>query len=241
MAGVAFLYGTFNGNPVFYIGSSAADGWTYFGDKNMLRSVGSEYKIEGTDFTYVEESHQYEYSQSWTPIEGFKLKGIEFNPGNIAGGGGAEAANGDVEKAVQWAIDIANDPSHGYDQPTRDGGVDFDCSSLVSWAFRENGWGVPFPSPSTWTMQSVFTNLGFTWISPCPPVSSLLRGDILLDIDSHTAIYIGNNQIVEASINEFGETGYGPNGRGQPGDQTGQEIRVGGFWGFWDGVLRWEK
>lgn len=235
MAGVAFLYGTFNGNPVFYIGSPAADGWTYFGDRNMLRSVGSDYKIEGTDFTYVEESHQYEYSQSWTPIEGYKLSGIEFNPVNSSQGGGAVAGNGDVERAVQWAINIANDPSHGYDQPRRDGGTDFDCSSLVSWAFRQAGWAIPLPSPSTWTMVSAFQGVGFTWISPCPPVGSLLRGDILLDIDSHTAIYIGNNQIVEAAINEFGGIAGG-----QPGDQTGNEIRVGGFWGPWDGVLRWE-
>lgn len=235
MAGVAFLYGTFNGEPVFFIGSPSPDGWTYFGDRNMLRSVGSDYKIEGTDFTYVEESHQYEYSQSWTPIEGYKLSGIEFNPQDIVQGGGAEAGDGTVESAVQWAINIANDPSHGYDQPTRDGGVDYDCSSLVSTAFRQAGWDIPKPSPSTWTMRAAFEGVGFKWIAGNPSPSQLLRGDILLDIDSHTAIYIGNNQIVEAAINEFGGIAGG-----QPGDQTGNEIRVGGFWGPWDGVLRWE-
>ena len=35
-----------------------------------------------------------------------------------------------TEKAVTWAIKIANDPAHGYDQDNR-WGPDYDCSSLV--------------------------------------------------------------------------------------------------------------
>ena len=35
-----------------------------------------------------------------------------------------------TEKAVTWAIRIANDPAHGYDQDNR-WGPDYDCSSLV--------------------------------------------------------------------------------------------------------------
>ena len=37
-----------------------------------------------------------------------------------------------IEKAVEWAISIANDNSHGYDQAHRDG-PDYDCSSLICW------------------------------------------------------------------------------------------------------------
>ena len=33
-----------------------------------------------------------------------------------------------TEKAVTWAIEIANDPAHGYDQDNR-WGPDYDCSS----------------------------------------------------------------------------------------------------------------
>ena len=40
-----------------------------------------------------------------------------------------------TEKAVTWAIRIANDPAHGYDQDNR-WGPDYDCSSLVISA----GW-----------------------------------------------------------------------------------------------------
>ena len=102
---------------------------------------------------------------------------------------------------------IADDNSHGYDQPTRDGGVDFDCSSLVSWAFRENGWDVPFPSPSTYNMSSVFTGLGFKRYNGNPAASDLVRGDIVLfegDISAgtgHVELYLGDGMLVGAHIN----------------------------------------
>ena len=35
-----------------------------------------------------------------------------------------------IDKAVTWAVGIANDNSHGYDQADR-WGPDYDCSSLV--------------------------------------------------------------------------------------------------------------
>ena len=35
-----------------------------------------------------------------------------------------------IETAVNWAIGIANDNSHGYDQGSRDG-PNYDCSSLL--------------------------------------------------------------------------------------------------------------
>lgn len=35
-----------------------------------------------------------------------------------------------IEKAVTWALAIANDNTHGYDQQYR-WGPDYDCSSLI--------------------------------------------------------------------------------------------------------------
>ena len=43
-----------------------------------------------------------------------------------------------TEKAVTWAIEIANDPAHGYDQDNR-WGPDYDCSSLVISAWQQAG------------------------------------------------------------------------------------------------------
>lgn len=242
MAGVSFIYGTFNGDDVFFIGAPGADGYVYFQDREMMRM--NDKTIEGTDWTYVERSMEYYQSQRWSPIMGYKLKAMTFNPADIVGGGGSTAPGGQsVENAVQWAIGIAEDESHGYDQPTRDGGVDYDCSSLVSTAFRQAGWDIPLPSPSTYTMRSAFTNVGFTWIPGNPAASELVRGDIVLfegNISAgtgHVEIYIGNEQLVGAHINEFGGVAYG-----QPGDQTGNEISVGGYYrGSWNGVLRWNS
>ena len=41
-----------------------------------------------------------------------------------------------TEKAVTWAIEIANDPAHGYDQDNR-WGPDYDCSS-AGWCSCKN-------------------------------------------------------------------------------------------------------
>ncbi len=44
-----------------------------------------------------------------------------------------------IETAVNWAIGIANDNSHGYDQGSRGYGPNYDCSSLLSWAYHNAG------------------------------------------------------------------------------------------------------
>ena len=43
-----------------------------------------------------------------------------------------------IESAVNWAVKIANDNSHGYDQNSR-WGPNYDCSSLVISAFEQAG------------------------------------------------------------------------------------------------------
>ena len=66
-----------------------------------------------------------------------------------------------IEKAVQWAINIANDNSHGYDQTRRDG-PDYDCSSLICWAYYNAGFNTrPGYTPATGSMYDVFVDAGF--------------------------------------------------------------------------------
>ena len=43
-----------------------------------------------------------------------------------------------IEKAVTWALAIANDNTHGYDQQYR-WGPDYDCSSLIISAWQQAG------------------------------------------------------------------------------------------------------
>nr|DAG57548.1 MAG TPA: NlpC/P60 family [Caudoviricetes sp.] len=144
-----------------------------------------------------------------------------------------------IEYAVQWAISIANDDSHGYDQGNR-WGPDYDCSSLIITAYEKAG--VPVKSNGatyTGNMRSVFKKCGFVEVSSWDKrtTSVLQRGDVILNEANHVEMYIGNGQMVKASENEF----HGAHG-GKTGDQTGQEIKVGGFYIYpsgWDCALRY--
>ena len=145
-----------------------------------------------------------------------------------------------IKKAIEWAVSIANDDSHGYDQAHRDG-PDYDCSSLVSWAYFKAGINTrPGYTPATGTMYVVFIAAGFNDVTGQVDLGSgggLVAGDVLLKPGNHTAMYIGNGQVVEASQNEFG----GITG-GVSGDQTGKEIHIGNYYNFpWTYCLRYKS
>ena len=132
-----------------------------------------------------------------------------------------------INKAVEWALEIANDPAHGYDQNSR-WGPDYDCSSFVISAFKAAG--LPLKATYTGDMKYDFLRNGFVVVTD----KTLKRGDVLLHERNHTALYIGNGQLVHASINERGTIKGG-----QSGDQTGGEITVRGYYDYpWDCVLR---
>ena len=145
-----------------------------------------------------------------------------------------------AELAVKRMEDWAADPSHGYDQEYRWGERgDYDCSAAVIQAWELAG--VPVKSNGatyTGNMRGVFLRCGFRDVTGGVELGSgsgLLRGDVLLNYEHHTAMYCGNGQEVEASINENGTvTG------GQPGDQTGREFLVRPYRNYpWDCVLRY--
>lgn len=146
--------------------------------------------------------------------------------------GGNEEFN-KVEGYVQRAINIANNDIHGYSQANRDGYPDYDCSSLVCHVVQEAGIPVMDNGASyTGNMREAFLKSGFVPVKVnLATCDGMKRGDILLNDQSHTAIYIGNRQIVQAG---------GPNGHPEPGDQTGEEIKVMGYYNFpWSVVLRY--
>ena len=139
---------------------------------------------------------------------------------------------GAAEKAVEYAIQIANDDSHGYSQYNRWGNPDYDCSALVIDCYQKAGIDVKSAGASyTGNMLNAFLSKGFRKVNPA--IESLLPGDVLLNVVNHAAIYIGNNQIVQATIAENGTI------HGQPGDQTGKEIGIYKYYDYpWDYVLR---
>lgn len=142
-----------------------------------------------------------------------------------------------IENAASWMVGIANDNSHGYDQGNR-WGPDYDCSSLVISAYKHAG--VPLQSTYTGNMKGDFLARGFKDVTNSVNLASgagMQRGDVLLNIVHHTAMYIGNGQLCEAAGNERG----GITG-GQVGDQTGNEIRVRSYYNFpWNCVLRYSE
>lgn len=142
-----------------------------------------------------------------------------------------------VEAAVQWAINIANDDSHGYDQGNR-WGPDYDCSSLIITAYETAGIPVKTMGASrTGDMLSPFKKCGFVEVSNWNKSTGagLMRGDVVLKPSSHVEMYIGNGQLVGAHINEKG----GIIG-GKTGDQTQKEINVRSYYNHpWTYALRY--
>lgn len=143
-----------------------------------------------------------------------------------------------IDKAVQWAIDIANDDSHGYDWGSR-WGPDYDCATLVISAWEQAGVKVKTGGATyTGDMYDVFIKCGFSDVtSSCNLATGagLKKGDVLLNVQRHTEMMISENQKVGAHINEKEGT-YG----GQTGDQTEHEIDVSDYKNYpWDYVLRY--
>lgn len=143
-----------------------------------------------------------------------------------------------IDNAINYAVTIANDNAHGYDQVNR-WGKDFDCSSLIITAYNVSGIPVKAHGATyTGNMRKAFTECGFKALVYYKGID-LIRGDVLLNEQHHTAMYIGNGQIVQASINEKGTTTGG-----RTGDQTGREIAVSKFYEYskgWQYVLRYEE
>ena len=137
-----------------------------------------------------------------------------------------------VDVAIEWAVEIANNNIHGYDQHYRYG-PDYDCSSLVISAFKYAGANVGDAN----TTRNMLSEMGKNDFIVFPfEKSNLQRGDILW-VNGHTELYLGDNFCVGAHCNENkAETG------GLTGDQTGNEISVAPYWNDgWTHIIRYQS
>ena len=142
---------------------------------------------------------------------------------------------GVIEDAVAWAIETANDQSHGYSQADR-WGPDYDCSSFVIQAFQQAGVSLREAGASyTGNMRGPMIACGFVDVTYSIGLASgygLQPGDVLLNYSAHTCIAIGGGKVANCRTDE---------GHPQSGDQSGNEIRIQSYWNFpWDCVLRYK-
>lgn len=147
----------------------------------------------------------------------------------------AEASEYDVvNEAMAWAIKHADDDKYGYSMnSTRWGEPNFDCSTLVISAYQAAGTGVKDAGASyCGNMKDAFLSTGkFEWIPGEPNVNDLKPGDILLNPNKHTEMYVGKGNNVGAHDNRDG----------RDGDSSGTEVNVQGYWSpGWTGVLRYK-
>lgn len=131
-----------------------------------------------------------------------------------------------VDTYVSFIEDIAKDNSHGYAQDKRNGGTDYDCSSVLGTGLNKAGFKVS-PSSTTRNLREQLLACGFTSI---PVTAARKRGDIFLKEGHHVVTCTDANNIVHASINEKGTAT-----NGKEGDQTGKEICTRSFYTYKDG------
>lgn len=144
-----------------------------------------------------------------------------------------------LENAVSFAVSVANDNMHGYSQIRRNGGIDYDCSSLVLTALKLSGISTGSASYTGDMLKPLIAN-GFTNVRATVNLSTgagLVYGDILLKPKTdtrggHTAFYIGNGKIVQAQ-HDFD---------GVKGDLSGRELSIIDYYNSpWVYVLRYKS
>ena len=193
-----------NNQPVIVWYSGESGIFTKAGHFIVVRGITSDEKYIVNDPTdnMVDYRHDY-YKRKFTEAEmtkGFGW-GVIFEAKVCVNG----------TDYLQWAIDIANDDSHGYSQCARTGPY-YDCSSLVYYSLLNSGYsesqlGGSYPF---WTgnMDEILTGIGFERHNY--NASELQPGDILLVHNSnrqHTGIYAGDGKVVQASSSREGN-GY---------------------------------
>jgi hypothetical protein len=156
--------------------------------------------------------------------------------------------------AIQDAINLIETActqwSLGYDQSNRldfRNGGETDCSALVIFTCEQTGL---LPRAGKYPPNNIKQGIGATYtgnmrvnfqdrgwrVLPNLPVSQLQPGDVLLNDADHTAMYVGNGQVAQASSDEHGK----PAG-GALGNQTGRETLVRSYYNFpWSCVLRFQ-
>lgn len=143
-----------------------------------------------------------------------------------------------INKAVSWATAAAANRNIGYTLNTsrRWGPYDYDCGTFVTTAYRKAGLSLSGFVVVGNSMVNIYKANGFKWITSynLNSYSNLKKGDVLVDKDQHTEMYIGGGKLVGAHWDWDGVSG----------DSSGREVSVQNYYNnsghiHWDGVLRY--
>ena len=192
----------------------------------------ASYQAQAEQYKQEMEKYRQSINSNLATASSAKLEANSTSVQNLVSGTttGSGSANSVIQAAMDWAIAVAADDSHGYSQQTRYGNPNYDCSSLVIAAYEAAGIPVQEAGAGyTGNMRSSFTQVGFQWLPGNPNVGDLQPGDVLLRENDHTEMYVGNGMNVGAHSNYDG----------RDGDSSGKEINVQEYHGSWDGVLRY--
>lgn len=129
-----------------------------------------------------------------------------------------------TEIAVQKALEIANNPEHGYNNDNGAGrwGPDYDCISFLQTAWKAAG--VNIESSGSASFHTGCINAGFINITDQVDLTTgagTRRGDIWVKPWEHAAMMISSSEMVEAFYNE-NHTAAG----GEPGDQLQEQGKT---------------
>lgn len=175
---------------------------------NTAGIVNLNSKNYAGQYRVVSGSHNYDGTSATTKFKCIEAIFTEVDTTKISGKKGSGSAVGVINSAVEWAVDIANDDSHGYSQSVR-WGPHYDCSSFVISAYDQAG--VPVKSGgATYTgdMKRVFLDNGFEDVTSSVNLSNgsgLKKGDVLLNETHHAAlVQEDGGKIVHASSSKTG-------------------------------------
>lgn len=139
-------------------------------------------------------THTYDGLSATTEIHAVELISTVIVPEDSVGDeySNTGGLNSDViNKAVEWAISIADDDSHRYSQEVR-WGPHYDCSSFTISAYQQAGVPVK-DGGATYTgdMLDVFLRNNFKNVTSSCNLSTgagMRRGDVLLNVQHHAAM-----------------------------------------------------
>ena len=168
---------------------------------NTPKKLEDYLKVRKIVKSHFYESKWYKWSGNSSQLVESSDKKSESTDSNV------EQTGWKVGKAIQWALDIANDDSYWYEwggRGNKNGKKGYDCASLVCTAFKE-AW---FDVPVTWCspMQKNFEKVWFKWI-PWPIKSEDVKTwDIILEKKKHVELCVWDNKIVWAHTNKDGKS-----------------------------------